>query len=119
MTYAFEPAPLPTLAIVGSDARFPVNRIFCVGRNYAAHAREMGQDEREPPFFFMKPGNAAVDASREIRLPYPPMTTNLHHEIELVNRHSDSVVRDSIFLEIVSADLLGSVARTDHRLSLG
>jgi fumarylpyruvate hydrolase len=85
VTYAFEPAPTPTLAIAGSDARFPVNRIFCVGRNYAAHAREMGQDEREPPFFFMKPGNAAVDASgTETRIPYPPMTSNFHHEIELV-----------------------------------
>jgi fumarylpyruvate hydrolase len=84
VTYAFDPAPTPTLAIAGRDARFPVNRIFCVGRNYAAHAREMGQDEREPPFFFMKPGNAAVDASRETRIPYPPMTSNFHHEIELV-----------------------------------
>ena len=84
MTYAFDPAPTPTLAIAGSDARFPVNRVFCVGRNYAAHAREMGQDEREPPFFFMKPGNAVVDASRETAIPYPPMTSNFHHEIELV-----------------------------------
>lgn len=85
MTYAFDPIPTPTLAIAGSEARFPVNRIFCVGRNYAAHAREMGQDEREPPFFFMKPGNAVVDASRdETRIPYPPMTSNFHHEIELV-----------------------------------
>lgn len=84
MTYPFDPAPTPTLAIAGSDARFPVNRIFCVGRNYAAHAREMGQDEREPPFFFMKPGNAVVDASREATIPYPPMTSNLHHEVELV-----------------------------------
>ena len=85
MTYAFDPAPIPTLAIAGSVARFPVNRVFCVGRNYAAHAREMGQDEREPPFFFMKPGNAVVDASGgEARIPYPPMTSNFHHEIELV-----------------------------------
>jgi fumarylpyruvate hydrolase len=85
VTYAFDPAPTPTLAIVGSTTRFPVNRIFCVGRNYAAHAREMGQDEREPPFFFMKPRNAVVDCSGdETPLPYPPMTSNFHHEVELV-----------------------------------
>jgi fumarylpyruvate hydrolase len=85
MKYAIEPAPIPTLAVAGLDERFPVNRVFCVGRNYAAHAREMGKDpDREPPFFFMKPANAAVDASRPISVPYPPMTKNYHHEIELI-----------------------------------
>lgn len=84
MKHVVSAAPAPTLAVTGSDARFPVNRIFCVGRNYAAHAREMGQDEREPPFFFMKPASAAVDASSTIGIPYPPMTSNFHHEIELV-----------------------------------
>ena len=85
MKYAIEPAPIPTLAVAGRDERFPVNRVFCVGRNYAAHAREMGKDpDREPPFFFMKPANAAVDASRPISVPYPPMTKNYHHEIELI-----------------------------------
>lgn len=84
MKLAFPAAPIPTLTIVGSDARFPVNRIFCVGRNYAAHAREMGQDDREPPFFFMKPASAAVDAGAPVSIPYPPMTANLHHEVELV-----------------------------------
>ncbi len=82
--YAVAVAPVHSLAIAGSTERFPVNRIFCVGRNYAAHAREMGQDEREPPFFFMKPANAAVDASREVDIRYPPMTGNFHHEVELV-----------------------------------
>jgi fumarylpyruvate hydrolase len=82
--FVFPPAPVVTLAVTGSGARFPVNRIFCVGRNYAAHAREMGQDAREPPFFFMKPASAAVDASRPVTIPYPPMTANFHHEIELV-----------------------------------
>lgn len=80
--------PLPnvaTLSIAGMSDRFPVNRIFCVGRNYAAHAREMGKDpERDPPFFFMKPASAAVDASLPVTIPYPPKTTNFHHEIELV-----------------------------------
>ncbi len=86
MKYAVPPAAVHTLAIAGSEERFPVNRIFCVGRNYAAHAREMGRDpDREKPFFFMKPANAAVPAGvDEVTIPYPPMTANFHHEIELV-----------------------------------
>jgi len=85
MSYAVVPAALTTLTIAGRDERFPVNRIFCVGRNYAAHAREMGKDpDREPPFFFMKPANAAIDALRVPRIPYPLKTSNYHHEIELV-----------------------------------
>jgi fumarylpyruvate hydrolase len=85
MTLAFAAPVLPTLTIAGRDERFPVNRVFCVGRNYAAHAREMGQDpDREPPFFFMKPASAVVDAARPARVPYPPKTRNYHHEIELV-----------------------------------
>src|SRR5688572_29082754 len=85
MNYAIPAPVLPTLAVAGRDERFPVNRIFCVGRNYAAHAREMGKDpDREPPFFFMKPANAAVDATQATSVPYPPRTSNYHHEIELV-----------------------------------
>jgi fumarylpyruvate hydrolase len=86
MKYAVSPAPVYSLLIAGSDEQFPVNRIFCVGRNYAAHAREMGKDpDREPPFFFMKPANATVAAgSGEVTIPYPPKTANFHHEIELV-----------------------------------
>ncbi|WP_183082232.1 fumarylacetoacetate hydrolase family protein [Paraburkholderia sp. BL23I1N1] len=86
MEYAVSPAPIHTLAIADRPETFPVNRVFCVGRNYAAHAREMGKDpERDPPFFFMKPANAAVQAGEvEISIPYPPGTANFHHEIELV-----------------------------------
>lgn len=86
MTYAVPLPPTYTLAITGSEELFPVNRVFCVGRNYAAHAREMGKDpDREPPFFFMKPACAVVQAgAAEISIPYPPMTSNFHHEIELV-----------------------------------
>ena len=85
MKLALEAPPLHTLAIAGRDERFPVNRVFCVGRNYAAHAREMGKDpDREPPFFFMKPAGAVVDASVPTSVPYPPKTQNYHHEIELV-----------------------------------
>jgi len=73
----------PTIAVVGADATFPVRRIWCVGRNYADHAREMGHDpNREPPFFFQKPADAVVASGST--LPYPPMTKDLHHEIELV-----------------------------------
>ncbi|MCI3206666.1 MULTISPECIES: fumarylacetoacetate hydrolase family protein [Pandoraea] len=75
--------PQASVSVAGSDARFPVRRVFCVGRNYAAHAREMGSNpDREPPFFFMKPADAVVPA--EGTLPYPPLTSELHHEIELV-----------------------------------
>ena len=85
MHYAVPAPQLPTLSIAGRDERFPVNRIFCVGRNYAAHAREMGKDpDRDPPFFFMKPANAAVDATRATTVPYPSKTRNYQHEIELV-----------------------------------
>jgi len=85
MKLALEAPPLHTLSIAGRDERFPVNRVFCVGRNYAAHAREMGKDpEREAPFFFMKPAHAVVDAAAPTSVPYPPKTKNYHHEIELV-----------------------------------
>lgn len=73
----------PSVEIAGSGERFPVRRIFCVGRNYAEHAREMGgAPDREPPFFFAKPADAVVGAGVEIAM--PPRTANLHHEIELV-----------------------------------
>ena len=76
------PAP-PTVEVSGCSERFPVHRIYCVGRNYAAHVREMGGDpQREPPFFFTKPADAAV--ANGAAVPYPPRTANLHHEIELV-----------------------------------
>jgi fumarylpyruvate hydrolase len=77
------PVTQPTVEVAGTDARFPVHRIYCVGRNYAKHAREMGMDpDREPPFFFAKPADALVPNGTPV--PYPPRTANLHHEIELV-----------------------------------
>jgi fumarylpyruvate hydrolase len=82
MSYLFAPTTIPTVEIVGRVERFPVHRIYCVGRNYAAHAREMGHDQREPPFFFMKPADAVVPDQATI--PYPSRTSNLHHEVELV-----------------------------------
>ncbi len=80
--FVIDPPRQPSVTVAGDSRRFPVRRIFCVGRNYAAHVREMGNDEREPPFFFGKPGDAVVDSGRPV--PYPPLTNNLHHEIELV-----------------------------------
>ena len=83
MTFVIPPVPQPTVEVTGTDARFPVHRIYCVGRNYAKHAREMGMDpDREPPFFFSKPADALVANGTPV--PYPPRTANLHHEIELV-----------------------------------
>jgi len=85
MNFVFAPPAVPSLAVAGSDARFPIRRVYCVGRNYADHAREMGAhaqaDGREPPFFFSKPADAVV-AGGEV--PYPPATAKLQHEIELV-----------------------------------
>ncbi len=83
MTYVFAPIEQPWVAISGRSERFPVHRIYCVGRNYAAHAREMGMDpDREPPFFFSKPPDAIV--ANHAVVPFPSRTSNLHHEIELV-----------------------------------
>jgi len=79
--------PRPSLAIIGTTARFSVRRGFCIGRNYAAHAREMGFDpDREEPFFFFKPVEAIlpVEPGLEAALPYPPATRDYHHEVELV-----------------------------------
>ena len=86
MSYVFPPAPTVSVPIVGKTERFPVHRIYCVGRNYEEHAREMGFTGREPPFFFLKPADAivAVDAGDTGSIPYPSLTKNLHHEIELV-----------------------------------
>jgi len=83
MSYLFTPSALPVLPIIGRDERFPVRRIYCVGRNYAAHALEMGGNpEREPPFFFSKPADALVQNGSIIA--YPPATDNFHFEMELV-----------------------------------
>ena len=83
MTFVIPPSVQTTVEVAGTDARFPVRRVYCVGRNYAKHAREMGMDpEREPPFFFSKPADAVVPNGTPV--PYPPRTSNLHHEIELV-----------------------------------
>lgn len=80
--FTHAPPPPVLVPVEGSDALFPVRRVLCVGRNYAAHRREMGGDDRDPPFFFSKPADAVVPPGGPV--PFPSATTNLHHEIELV-----------------------------------
>lgn len=82
-SYILEPPARPALTVAGSSALFPIRRVYCVGRNYAEHAREMGHDpDREPPFFFGKPADAVVPSGSV--LDFPSLTEDLHHEIELV-----------------------------------
>ena len=110
VSYVFDPGERPALPVSGSDLRLPVRRVFCVGRNYAEHAREMGHDpDREPPFFFGKDA-AALTLARAV--PYPPATRDLHHEIELVaalHRGGQDIpveqVRQHIFGYAVGIDL--------------
>jgi fumarylpyruvate hydrolase len=80
--YVFPPPPVVGAPVLGTGALFPVRRILCVGRNYAAHRREMGGGDRDPPFFFAKPADALVVDGKDA--PYPPATANLHYEVELV-----------------------------------
>jgi fumarylpyruvate hydrolase len=86
MSYVFTPPALVSVPLVGRTERFPVARIYCVGRNYEEHAKEMGFTGREPPFFFIKPANTVVvvNAGETGSVPYPSLTKNFHHEIELV-----------------------------------
>jgi fumarylpyruvate hydrolase len=83
MRYSFDPAPVASLPVHGSDARFPVHRIYCIGRNYAEHAKEMGAEvvSRGNPVFFLKPADAIVTGNE---VPYPSVTKELHHEVEMV-----------------------------------
>lgn len=81
MAYAFDPAPVTTLPVAGTSLLYPVHRVYCVGRNYAEHAREMGSDpDKEPPFFFAK---AADQVTTDGKFPYPPATKDVHYEMEL------------------------------------
>ncbi len=86
LSYVFPPHPVTSVPVRGRPERFPVHRIYCVGRNYEEHAKEMGFTGREPPFFFLKPADALVPVNdgETGTLPYPTLTQNFHHEIELV-----------------------------------
>lgn len=111
MTYCFPPSPVVSLPVIGRDHRFPVHRIYCVGRNYAEHAREMGKDpDRDPPFFFTKPADAVVEDGQTV--PYPPETQNFHYEAELVvaigkagTNIPENRVHDHIFGYAIGNDL--------------
>ncbi|MGE0740068.1 MAG: fumarylacetoacetate hydrolase family protein [Hyphomonadaceae bacterium] len=97
MTFLIEPPRQPSVAVAGETARFPVRRIFCVGRNYADHVREMGNDPKsEPPVFFTKPADAVVESGAAVR--YAANTANLHFEVELVvaiGRGGENIVADA------------------------
>ena len=83
MTYSIEPPAQPSLPIIDSDQRFPIRRVFCIGRNYAEHAREMGASvDHAAPMFFCKPADAVVSDGADV--PYPSATSDLHHEVEMV-----------------------------------
>lgn len=86
MSFVFTPPATVSVQVVGLTERFPVNRVYCVGRNYEEHAKEMGFTGREPPFFFLKPANGLVviEDGQTGDMPYPSLTQNFHHEIELV-----------------------------------
>jgi fumarylpyruvate hydrolase len=130
MTFAIEFPDTPTLPVAESNARFPVGRIYCVGRNYAEHAREMGHDpDREPPFFFMKPADAIVASGSTI--PYPQMTKDLHHEIEMVvaigtggadipvEKALDHVFGYGVGLDMTRRDLQGEAKKMGRPWEMG
>ena len=135
MKYVFTPPLVASLPVQGEEARFPIRRVFCVGRNYADHAREMGAldqaDGREPPFFFTKPGDAVVGGDGEIQVAYPPATSNLHHEVELVvalaGGGADIAVKDAsqlifgyaVGLDLTRRDLQARAKEKGHPWDMG
>ena len=135
MNFAFSPHPMTSLPIAGTDSRFPIRRVFCVGRNYADHAREMGAaeqaDGREPPFFFMKPADAVVGGEGEIAVAYPPMTKNLHHEVEMivalgagganvaVDAAKDLIFGYAVGLDLTRRDIQGKAKEKGHPWDMG
>jgi fumarylpyruvate hydrolase len=135
MPFVFLPSRNSTLPVAGSTSLFPVRRVFCVGRNYADHAREMGSVEqaegREPPFFFMKPGDAVVSGEGELSVAYPPLTQNLHHEVELVvalaagganipvAQAKDLVFGYTVGLDLTRRDIQGRAKEKGHPWDMG
>jgi fumarylpyruvate hydrolase len=130
MNYAIDFAGPVTLPVAESNQQFPVGRIYCVGRNYAEHAREMGHDpDREPPFFFMKPADAIVMSGATI--PYPQMTKDLHHEIEMivaigkggsditVEKALDHVFGYGVGLDMTRRDLQGEAKKMGRPWEMG
>ena len=127
--YVIQPAPIPTLPVAGTDQVFPIRRVYCVGRNYAEHAIEMGHDpNREPPFFFQKnPDNVVTDGV----FPYPPQTKDVHHEIELVvalakgganipaDKALDCVYGYGVGLDMTRRDLQGEAKKMGRPWEVG
>jgi fumarylpyruvate hydrolase len=110
MSFVFDPSPTVALPILGTDDLFPVHRVYCVGRNYAEHAREFGNDPAEPPFFFLKNPDNLVISPHEVE--YPPMTGDLQYEVELVvalksggRNLPEADVLDHVFGYAVGVDL--------------
>src|SRR5882757_741695 len=130
MAYVVTPPATVGVPVHGTGDLFPVRRIFCVGRNYAAHAREMGHDpDREPPFFFTKPADAILLPGQP--LPYPPATADLHHEIELVvaigragaeipvDQAQDHVFGYAVGLDMTRRDLQGEAKKLGRPWDMG
>ena len=127
--FVFQPPALPSLPVVGSSVAFPVRRVYCIGRNYAAHAVEMGHDpDREPPFFFQKnPDN--LDCSGEF--PYPGKSSDVHHEVELAvalksggcniaqDRALDHVFGYAVALDMTRRDLQGEAKKAGRPWEIG
>ncbi len=135
MTFVFPPHFHAALPVAGSADFFPVRRVYCVGRNYADHAREMGALDqasgREPPFFFMKPGDTVVGGTGELAVAYPPLTENLHHEVELVvalgaggaavavDRAKDLIFGYAVGLDLTRRDIQGRAKEKGHPWDMG
>ena len=130
MEYAIDFPKTPVLPVAESNKVFPIGRIYCVGRNYAEHAREMGHDpDREPPFFFMKPADAIVQNGATI--PYPQATSDLHHEIEMivaigkggadipVEKALDHVFGYGVGLDMTRRDLQGAAKKMGRPWEMG
>lgn len=130
VSYVFAPPAVPTLPIVGSDDHFPVHRIYCVGRNFADHAVEMGHDpNKEPPFFFQKNPDTLVPHGATIA--YPKMSQDVHHEVELVvalkaggediplERALDCVFGYAVGLDLTRRDLQGEAKKLGRPWEVG
>ena len=131
--YVFEPPAVVALPVVGSSKTFPVRRVYCVGRNYAEHAKEMGFTGREDPFFFSKPADALVPVptGQTAQVPYPPKTSNLHYEMELVvalekggkdipvERANDCIFGYALGLDMTRRDLQGECKKQGRPWEVG
>lgn len=109
--------PGPRLALAGSDKTFPVHRIYCIGRNYADHVREMGgEPDRVPPVYFLKPADSVVASGGDVR--YPPRTANLHYEIELVaaiGKGGENIHQNDVDRHVVAYGVGIDLTRRDHQ----